>query len=553
MGAMTTMSGGRAVVEAMRRAGITRAFGVPGESFLAVLDAFYEVPITFVSTRHEGGAAFMASGYAKTSGEIGVCMGTRAVGASNLAIGIHTARQDSTPMLAIAGQVNRDFRGREAFQELDLVAVFGRYCKSAVEIDDAARVPEQVARAIRIATTGRPGPVFVALPEDMLRDTAEMTFVDARPAAPPAPDAAALDEALKALLAAGRPLILAGGGVLASPGGCDALLRFAEAAEVPVQAAWRRHDAFPNDHRLFLGMAGLGTAPVVFERLATADVVLAIGTRFQEFTTRGYSLPKRGTRVYQIDVEPSVLGAAMPVTLGIVADAAAALGALAGRLPSPVPGVAARRGRNDADREAFVAATTRVPGPGPRGFVDPGAVVAAMARLLPPEAIVATDAGNFYGWLSRYYRFRRPRTFVGPTSGAMGYGLPAAIGAKLARPEVPVVAWAGDGGFLMTMTELETAVRIGANVVAVVFDNARYGTIRMHQEREYPGRVVGTDLTTPDLAKAAEAFGAAGFRVSSDAEVEDALSAALRAGKPAVIHVPTDPSRLSVGQRSKTG
>ncbi|HEX7124472.1 MAG TPA: thiamine pyrophosphate-dependent enzyme, partial [Thermodesulfobacteriota bacterium] len=329
---------------------------------------------------------------------------------------------------------------------------------------------------------------------------------------------------------------------------CDALVRLAEAAEVPVQVAWRRHDAFPNDHRLFLGMAGLGAAPVVFERLGAADVVLAVGTRFQEITTRGYSLPGRAACVYQVDIEPAVLGAAMPVTLGIVADAGAALRALAGRLPAPVPGLAARRARNEADRGAFVEATTRRPAAVPKGCVDPGAVVAAMQRLLPPEAIVATDAGNFYGWLSRYYRFRRPRTFVGPTSGAMGYGLPAAIGAKLARPDVPVVAWAGDGGFLMTMTELETAVRTGANVVAIVFDNARYGTIRMHQERAYPGRVVATDLTTPDLAKAAEAFGAAGFRVSGDAEVEDALAAALAAGRPAVIHVPVDPEWLSVAQ-----
>jgi acetolactate synthase-1/2/3 large subunit len=545
---MTTMSGGRAVVEAMRRAGITRAFGVPGESFLAVLDAFYETPIAFVSTRHEGGAAFMASGYAKTSGEIGVCMGTRAVGSSNLAIGIHTARQDSTAMLAVAGQVNRDFLGREAFQELDLVAVFSQYCKWAVQIEDAARVPEQMARAIRIATTGRPGPVLIALPEDMLRDTADMTFGEVRPAAPATPDPAALDESLKALLGAERPLVLAGGGVLASPGAYEALLRLAEAAELPVQVAWRRHDAFPNDHRLFLGMAGLGAAPVIFERLAAADVVLAVGTRFQEFTTRGYSLPRRAARVYHVDIEPAVLGAAMPVTLGIAADAGVALRALAERLPSPVPGVAVRRAGNDADRAAFVEATTRRPGSVPKGCVDPGAVVAAMQRLLPPEAIVATDAGNFYGWLSRYYRFRRPRTFVGPTSGAMGYGLPAAIGAKLARPDLSVVAWAGDGGFLMTMTELETAVRTGANVVAIVFDNARYGTIRMHQERTYPGRVVATDLTTPDLAKAAEAFGAAGFRVSADAEIEDALAAALSAGKPAVIHVPVDPEWLSVGQ-----
>jgi acetolactate synthase-1/2/3 large subunit len=543
---MPTMTGGRAVVEALGRAGVTRAFGVPGESFLAVLDAFYDAPIRFVSTRHEGGAAFMASGYAKISGEIGVCMGTRAVGASNMAIGIHTARQDSTPMVAIAGQVNRDFRGREAFQELDLVAVFSQYCKWAVEIDDAARVPEQMERAVRIATTGRPGPVLVALPEDMLRDEAEVTFADRRPAAPPAPDGAAIGEALRHLLAAERPLVLAGGGVLASPGAPELLVRFAEAAEVPVMTSWRRHDVFPNDHRLFLGSASLGAALVVFERLAAADVVLAIGTRFQEFTTRGYTIPKAGTRVYHVDLEPSVLGAALPVTLGIAADAAAALGDLLARLPRPVPGAERRRARDEADRKAFEAATAPNFLPGRAGTVDPTVVVVAMQRLLPPEAIIASDAGNFFGWLSRYFRFRRPRTFVGPTSGAMGYGLPAAIGAKLARPEAPVVCIAGDGGFLMTMTELETAVRERANVVAVVFDNALYGTIRMHQEREYPGRPVGTELSTPDLALVAAAFGAAGYRVTADSEVEAALEGALRAGRPAVVQILTDPERISV-------
>lgn len=454
-------------------------------------------------------------------------------------------------MLALVGQVNRGFRGREAFQELDLVGVFGHYCKAAVEVDEAGRAAEHMERAIRIATGGRPGPVLVSLPEDVLRETAEVAFADARPPAPPAPDPAALDEALRALLGAEHPAVLAGGGVLASPGACEALVRFAEAAEVPVLTGWRRHDAFPNDHRLFLGSASLGTGATVFERLTACDVLLAVGTRFQEFTTRGYSVPKPGTRVYQVDIDPASVGFATPVTRGLVADAGAALRALLDRLPRPVPGVAERRARNDADRKAFVEATTPKPWPGRAGTVDPAIAVTALQRLLPPEGIVTTDAGNFYGWFSRYFRYRRPGTFVGPTSGAMGYGLPAAIGAKLARPAVPVVALAGDGGFLMTMTELETAVRCDAPVAALVFDNRLYGTIRMHQEREYPGRPVGTDLTTPDLARVAEAFGAAGFRVSSDGEVEDALRAALAAGRPAVVHILTDPERLSVAAARK--
>jgi acetolactate synthase-1/2/3 large subunit len=545
---MARMTGGEAVVEALRRAGVTRTFGVPGESFLGVLDALYEAPIDFVATRHEGGAAFMASGWSKISGQVGVCMGTRAVGASNFAIGFHTARQDSTPMLAIAGQVNRDFLGREAFQELDLVAVFSQYGKWAVQIDDAARVPEQMERALRIATAGRPGPVLVALPEDMLRDSAEMTFSERRPTAPPAPDRATVEEIVRGMLAAERPLVLAGGGVLASPGATELLVRLAEAAELPVVVSWRRHDVFPNDHRLFLGSASLGAAPAVFERLAAADAVLAVGTRFQEFTTRGYSLPSRGARVYHVDIEPAVLGAPMPVTLGVAADAGAALSAFVGALPRPVPGLERRRAHNAADRAAFEAATAPRFAAGRHGTVDPAVVVDALGRLLPPDAIIASDAGNFFGWVSRHFRFRRPRTFVGPTSGAMGYGLPAAIGASLARPGVPVVAVTGDGGVMMTLTELETAVRVGAPVVTIVFDNALYGTIRMHQEREFPGRPVGTALTTPDLAAVAVAFGAAGFKVTADSEVEGVLRGALSAGRPAVVHVPVDPDRLSVNQ-----
>ena len=417
-----------------------------------MLDALYDSPVQYVSTRHEGGAAFMASGYAKISGEIGVCAGTRAVGASNLAIGIHTARQDSTPFIALAGQVNRPFRGREAFQELDLVAVFAQYCKWAVELDDPARAVEVLERAVLVARSGRPGPVFVALPEDVLNEVTEgpQGGEVALPSAP-RPDPAALDAVLRDLLAAQRPVILAGGGVLASPGAYDTLVRFAEAAEVPVIAGWRRQDAFPNDHRLYLGSASLGQPGVVWERLAASDVVLAIGTRFQQSGTRDYRVPGRGQRVLLVDVEPtSATGIA--IARRVSADAGVALAFLLARLRQPPPGAHLRRPRNDAERAAYLAAIAprRESATGP-GTVDPTAVIEALQRRLPPEAIVATDGGNFYGWVSRYFAFRRPHTYVGPTSGAMGYGLPAAIGAQLAKPDLPVVMVAGDGGFLFSV------------------------------------------------------------------------------------------------------
>ncbi len=542
---MAVLTGGQAVVEALCRAGVTRAFGVPGESFLGVLDALYDAPIEFVATRHEGGAAFAALAFAKLSGQVGVCLGTRAVGASNLAIGLHTARHDSIPVLALAGQVPRAFRGREAFQELDLAAVFGQYCKWAAEIDDARRVPELVERALRVARSGRPGPVFLALPEDVLRETAEMSFGEAAPPAPPQPDPTSLEEMLAELLAAERPAILAGGGILASPGAYGLLVRFAEAAEVPVFTAWRRHDSFPNDHRLYLGSAGLGQPPVVWERLRACDVLLALGTRFQQPATQGYAVPTLGTRVLQVDVEPATAGG-IALSRSLVADAAAALRALLARLPEPVPGLPARRERNAADRAAYLAATTPQRAAVRPGAVDQTAVVEGLSEVLPPEAIIASDAGNFYGWLARYYRFRRPFTYLGPTSGAMGYGLPAAIGAKLARPEVPVVCLAGDGGYLMTLQELETAVRCRAPVVSIVLDNRLYGTIRLQQERHHPGRIVGTELTTPDLAVVAEAFGGRGFRVSEEAQFVPALREALAADVPTVIHVLVDPDRIAV-------
>jgi acetolactate synthase-1/2/3 large subunit len=542
-------SGGATVVESLADHGVTMVFGVPGESFLEVLDSLHDGPVRFISCRHEGGAAFMASGYAKVSGEVGVCIGTRAVGASNLAIGIHTARQDSIPMIAIAGQVRRSTRTNEGFQELDLVAVFAQYCKWSVEIDRAERIPELMAKAFLVARSGRPGPVFVSLPEDVLEEEVTALRSAAQVVGPPQPDRAVIGQMLARLLSADRPLIMAGGGVLQSDGAPESLRRFAEKVEVPVITTWRRHDAFPIDHRLALGSASLGQPQTVWDRIAEADVILAIGTRFHEITTQGYALPGPNTFVMHIDVDASSIGRSVPASMGAVSDANAALGALLAGISEPVLGARSRQAANLVDRATFTKATSwPAAAESPEG-VRHAHVIKTLHETLPADGIVVSDGGNFYGWLSRYYPFSRPGTYVGPTSGAMGYGLPAGIGARLASGQRPVVCLAGDGGFMMSMQELETAARYGVPVIALVLDNQRHGTIRMHQERKHPGRIVGTTLGEVDFATMSTALGVRAWHVRVDEEFLPALTEALQSNAPGLIHVHMDRRELSVRDR----
>jgi acetolactate synthase-1/2/3 large subunit len=541
-------TGGQLIVSALEGAGVSHCFGVPGESFLGVLDALYDSRIQVVSARHEGGASFMAAGYAKLSREIAVCFGTRAVGTANMSIGIHNARQDSLPMLALAGQVSREFAGREAFQEADLVAAMSPLTKWAAQIPSASQVPEFMAKALSIATTGRPGPVFLAVPQDVCD---ELSAASPRPPAQVTrafPDPAAIPAVLDALAGARQPLIFAGGGLYNSDDALDLLVRFAEATQIPVITSWRHHDEFPNDHPLFLGCTSLGTAPVVWERLGRSDVMLVLGNRMQENSTDGYRYPATGTRIFQVDVEPTTLVNHRSPELALVADAGATLAALLEQA-STVPVTDERRALNAADRRQFEEATA-IPATVQDGDGVPYPdAMRTLAKALGPTAVVSSDAGNFYGWLSRYYNFRRPRTYLGPASGAMGFGLPAAVGAKIASPETPVVSLSGDGGFLMTASELETAVRYGANVVAIVFDNARQGTIRMHQEAQFPGRVIATDLGQTDLAMVARGLGLDGYLVQENSEFESALHAALASESPAVIQVRMDREQLSVAKR----
>lgn len=543
---------GRLVADALRSAGVRYAFTVPGESFLGVLDALGDAGIRVVATRHEGAAAFMAEAYGQLTGRPAACLGTRAVGAGNLAIGIHTARQDSTPMFALVGQVDRAMRGREAFQEVDQLATFGGLAKWAAEPRTADEVAGVLGEAVRQALSGRPGPVLLSLPEDLLDEPASAgASVETSRAGPSRPTDDEIRTVLQLLASAERPVIVAGAGVLRARTSSD-LTRFAELLRVPVIASWRRGDVMSNDHELYLGMAGLGAPAVVRERLERADAILVLGSRLSEPTTFGYRVPAPGVRWAHVDLEPAAPNGIPAAEISIATDARAFLRAANERLVSrgvlDATLVDIRRGNNETDRAAWEAATvvdaTPWDGPG----VHPGRTIATLRRILPDEGILTTDAGNFAGWANRGFRFRRPGTFIGPTSGAMGYGLPAAIAAALVHRDRPVVALTGDGGLAMTMAELETAVRERTRVVVLVFDNERYGTIRMWQEQRGTGIGVATELGPVDFAAIARACGARGVRVATDAEFEPALRQALVADRPTVIQLALDPGWLSVDQ-----
>ena len=545
---------GRLVADALRTAGVRYAFTVPGESFLGLLDALGDAGIRVVATRHEGAAAFMAEAHGQLTGRPAACLATRAVGSANLAIGIHTALQDSTPMFALVGQVDRAHRGHEAFQEIDQVSTIGGLAKWAVEPADAAAVAPAMGEAIRQALGGRPGPVLISLAEDLLDEIApEDAHVDGgrpNPARPADDDVRAV---IELLASARRPVILAGGGVLRARTSTE-LLRFAELLQVPVVGAWRRADVISNDHPLYLGMAGLGAARTVRERLIGADAMLVIGCRLNEPTSDGDTIPAASTPWAHVDLVPQRPAGLPAASLAIAADARAFLRAanerLLGKAVLDAELVRVRQEHNAVDRAAWETATIidadadAWSGPG----VHPGREIAILRRVLPDEAILTTDAGNFAGWAGRGFRFRKPGTFLGPTSGSMGYGLPAAIAASLVHRDRPVVALIGDGGMAMSMAEIETAVREHSRVIVLVFDNQRYGTIRMWQERRGTGQGVATELGPVDFAAIGRALGARGVRVERDAELEPALRQALAEERSTVIQLQLDQRWVSVDE-----
>ncbi|MGQ0564631.1 MAG: thiamine pyrophosphate-binding protein [Gemmobacter sp.] len=523
-------NGGKLLVESLVALGATRTFGVPGESYLAVLDALHDTQgrLDFVLCRNEGGAAFMAAAWGKLTGSPGICMVTRGPGVTNASIGIHTAMQDSAPMIVFVGQVGTDMSGREAFQEIDYAAVFGTMAKWAVEITSVDRIPEILSRAWVTATTGRPGPVVVALPEDVLTSPTDVAPL-AGPAriTEPAPTPEAVDEALALLQGAARPLVLIGG-CNWTDAGRAAMQAFAEGSGIPAIVAFRYQDRFDNFSPCYAGEAGVGMPPHVKALIREADVILAVNVRFGEMTTDGYTLLKVPVPVQTlIHVHGSdrEIGKIYQPRLGIHAGPNAFAAAL-----RPVAGDWA--GWRDRARAGYLASMEAPAQPSP---VDMVAVMAHLRAVLPPDAILTNGAGNFAVWPNKFYAFGAKARLLAPQSGAMGYGVPAAIAAKVAHPGRVVVCFAGDGDFQMTCPELGTAMQAGAQPVILILNNGTYGTIRAHQERAYPARVSGTDLVNPDFSALARAYGFHAERVEATAGFAAAFDRALASATGAVL------------------
>jgi len=541
-GVMRLRSGGKIVVDALVANGVDTVFCVPGESYIAVLDALHETPaIRLISCRHEAAAANMAEARGKLDGRPGVCFVTRAPGATHASIAVHIARQDSTPMILFVGQVARAMKGREAFQEIDYAQVFGGLTKWAAEVDDPHRIPEFVTRAFRVAMSGRPGPVVLALPEDVLREEADVADLGRAERVAAHPGAEALARTRTMLADSRRPLLILGGSGW-NEAGSEALRRFAERNALPVACSFRRQALFDNRDPRYAGDLGLGPNPPLAKRVRDADVILAIGGRLSETPTGGYTLieaPRPRQRLIHVHADPDELGRVFEPDLAINAGPAEFARALDTLDPIETPPWSAWTAQARRDYEAALD-----PG-APRSELDLAHVVHWLDERLPEDAIVCNGAGNYTTWVHRFYRYKRFGTQLGPTAGAMGYGFPAAISAKLRHPDRTVVAFAGDGCFLMSGSDLATAVQYGANVVTIVVNNAMYGTIRMHQERAYPGRVSGTTLANPDFVAYAHAFGAHGALVERTADFAEAFEAALAAGKPALIELRTDPELIT--------
>jgi acetolactate synthase-1/2/3 large subunit len=515
---------------------------VPGESYLAVLDALHDAAIDVMICRQEGGAAMMADAYGKLTGRPGICFVTRGPGASNASPGIHIAMQDSTPMIVFVGQVERGMREREAFQELDYKAVFGSMAKWAVEIDEAARIPEIVARAFRAALQGRQGPVVIALPEDVLTDMATVADAPRVEAAQPAPDEAGMAKLQAMLAAAERPLVILGGSGW-SQEARGAMIRFAERFDLPVTTSFRRAALFPADHANYVGDLGVGPSPKLAARVKEADLVLLVGGRFSEQQSASYTLldvPVPRQKLVHVYPDPDELGRVYQPALAIAATPIAFAAAL-DRLPTPNR---LAWGERTSDARAEFLDWTGKPRPLPGAFQLGEAMVWLRGRL-PADAIIANGAGNYATWVHRFYRFRNFATQLAPTSGSMGYGTPAAVMAKRQCPERIVVSFAGDGCFLMNGQEFATAVQYDLPIIVVVVDNGMYGTIRMHQELHYPRRISGTALRNPDFAAYARAFGGHGERVERTEEFAPAFERALASGKPSILHCLVDPEALT--------
>ena len=536
-------SGAQVLIDQLRIHGADTIFGVPGESYLAALDALYAQrnSIRYVICRQEGGVANMAEAYGKLTGKPGIAFVTRGPGATNASIGLHTGFQDSTPMILLVGQVGREQFDREAFQEIDYRRMFGQMAKWVAQIEDARRIPELVSQAFHRALNGRPGPVVLALPEDMLTDEVEVADAGPYKIARGAPSTADMATLRGMLAEARQPMVIVGGGGW-SREACADMTAFAVANGLPVTTAFRNQDLIDNRHPNFVGDLGIGVNPPLGKRLKDSDLILAVGPRLGEATTGGYTLfdlPVPAQPLVHVHASAEELGrvyqAVLPINSGMANFAAAA------RAMKPVDG-----SRWKANLEGARADYLKNIEPNQQpGAVNVTEIVAWLNKRLPDDAIVTNGAGNYAAFLHRFFQYRGFKSQLAPTSGAMGYGVPASVAAKIAAPDRMVVSFAGDGCFLMNGQEFATAVQHGANVVIVVVDNGMYGTIRMHQEREYPTRVHGTELKNPDFAAYARAFGGHGETVDKTADFAAAFERAVAAGKPAIIHLKTDPEALT--------
>jgi len=542
--------GGHLVADALAAQGVDTIFGVPGESYLPVLDGLYRhQDIRFVICRQEGGAAFMADAYAKLTGKPGILMVTRGPGATNASIGIHTAHQDSSPMVVLVGQVGNDMMDREAFQEIDYRRMFGPMVKWVAQVDQVQRIPEYFAHAFQLATSGRKGPVVLALPEDVL--SASATVKDSLPstAVQAYPQPGDVHALLEAIGEASRPLVIAGGSGWTGQA-CEQLKAFSEENAIPVACAFRFQDIFDNNHPHYIGDVGIGINPSLAARIKSADLILALGPRLGEMTTGGYTLfevPTPKQAIAHVHAGNEELGRVYQTRWMINASMPSMMEALTTRLDRDAISASAKAAREALIREARAQYEQwQQQPPASRkaeasGSLDPWRLVQALRSMVPADTILTNGAGNFATWAHRFWRYGPMRTQLAPTSGAMGYGIPAAVAASICHPERTVVCFAGDGDFLMTAQEFATAVQYQAGFVAIVFNNSMYGTIRMHQERDYPARVYGTNLTNPDFSLYAQAFGGWGCLVTENSQIEPALQQALEfartARKPAVVEL----------------
>ena len=531
--------GGKILSDQLVKLGVRRVFSVPGESFLAALDGLYDSEIKNIVCRQEGGAAMMAEAYGKMTGTPGVCFVTRGPGATNAAAGVHIARQDSTPMVLFVGQIDNRHTDRETFQEVDYKAMFGGLAKWVAQVDDTDRLPEYIARAFHVATSGRPGPVVLALPENML--SAEADVPDITLPLLPASELSSttIQTVMHALSRAERPLVVAGGPHWSEEAQAD-LQAFAETQNLPVAVSFRRQDYIDNHHRCYAGDLNVGINPRLAARVREADLLLLIGTRFGDIATQGYTLvdpADPGKTIIHIHADADELGRVYLPAIGITATGPAALRQLANAGPAGEWSTWTAAAR--ADYEAWLA-----PQESP-GDLKQEAVIKWLSDNLPDDAIVTNGAGNYAAWLHRYFVYKTHGTQLAPTSGSMGYGFPAAISASLEHPDRTVVCLAGDGCFQMTCNEMSTATQHGAKPIVVVMNNGRYGTIRMHQEKHYPARVSGTALANPDFAAFARAYGGHGELVERTEEFAAAFERARASGKASVIECRVDPDALS--------